>query len=267
MKTKVGAQVFDDPAVRFAIAIPSAIIITALCFALGRWQPAYRTFHEQAPNTTIVLEKALPTPPPPTAPPPTPRPTPPPSPPPMPHVTLAPVPKRAAPRAVHHSGGGHVAPPHPQPAPPVVIAGGTGGGAGTGEGSGEGAGNAGGSGNGTGGTGSDAVNADAPCGFVDLIPFQQPDHSGLITYEHVRATVSFPDGRTQEADFPYRWAYTDPADDPWSPRNLPNPNFVTRVQLPPPGTDTSRFSDLIRYILAHTRSDGTTILQECPKQR
>jgi hypothetical protein len=48
---------------------------------------------------------------------------------------------------------------------------------------------------------------------------------------------------------------------------LPNPNFITRVQLPPAGTNTSRYSDLIRYILDHTRSDGTTILQECPKLR
>jgi hypothetical protein len=270
MKTKVGAQVFDDPVARFAVAIPSAILITALCFALGHWQPASGTFPKQVPATTIVLEKAPPTPPPPT-PAPTPRPTPPPTPPPtprpIPRVTPAPVPQRAAPAAVHRSGGGHVVLPQPKPAQPVVIAGGNGGGAGTGQGSGEGAGNAGGSGNGTGGTGSETVNADAPCGFVDLIPFQQPDRSGQVTYEHVRATVSFPDGHTQEDEFPYRWAYMDPADDPWSPRNLPNPNFITRVQLPPPGTNTSRFSDLIRYILAHTRGDGTTILQECPQQR
>jgi hypothetical protein len=46
---------------------------------------------------------------------------------------------------------------------------------------------------------------------------------------------------------------------------LPNPNFTTRVQLPPSGTDTSSYPELIRYILNHTRADGTTILQECPR--
>lgn len=262
MKTKVGVPAFDDPVARFAVAVPSAIVITALFVALGRCQPADRTLAERNPTTTVLLERAAPTPPPPT-----PHPTPPPTLPPVPRVTLAPVPQRAAPRAVHASGGGHVALPHPKIAPPAVLAGGIGGGAGTGEGSGAGSGNAGGTGNGTGGTGSGTVNADAPCGSVDLIPFQGPDHAGPVTYEHVRATVTFPDGHTQSDEFPYRWAYSDPADDPWSPRNLPNPNFTTRVQLPPPGTNTSRFPELIRYILDHTRPDGTTILQECPRQR
>ena len=140
MKTKVGAAAFDDPVVRFAVAVPSAIAITAL----GRCQPADRTLPENAPATTVVLERAAPTPPPPT-----PRPTPPPTLPPVPRVTLAPVPQRAAPRAVHASGGGHAAPPHPHIAPPAVVVAGSGGGAGTGEGSGQGAGDAGGSGNGT----------------------------------------------------------------------------------------------------------------------
>jgi hypothetical protein len=263
MKTKVGAPAFDDPVRRFAVAVPSAIVITALCFALGRCQPVERSLAETAPPTTVVLERPAPTPLP------TPRPpTPPPTLPPVPRVTLAPVPQRAAPRAVHASGGGHAAPkPHPQVVAPSLIVAGSGGGAGADTGSGEGAGNAGGSGNGTGGTGSGTVNADAPCGSVDLIPFQSPDRSGSITYEHIRATVTFPDGHTQTEEFPYRWAYADPADDPWSVRNMSNANFVTRVQQPPPGTDVSRYSETIRYILDHTRSDGTTILQECPRLR
>jgi hypothetical protein len=265
MKTKVGAPAFDDPRARFAVAVPSAIAITALCFALGRCQPADRTPTEHAPATTVVLEHAAPTPPP--TPRPTPRPTPPPTLPPVPKVTLAPVPERAAPRIKRASGGGHAALRLPQIAPPAVIVAGSGGGAGTGQGAGEGAGDAGGSGNGTGGTGSGNVNADAPCGSVDLIPFQAPDHSGSITYEHVRATVTFPDGHTQSDEFPYRWAYADPADDPWSQQNMQNANFITRVQLPPAGSNASRFGDVIRYILDHTRTDGTTVLQECPRQR
>jgi hypothetical protein len=249
MKTKVGAPAFDDPVRRFAVAVPSAIVLTALCFAFIHYQPAERPLAETAPPATVVLERRPPTPPPPT---PAPRPpTPPPTLPPVPRVTLAPVPERAAPRAVRAPGGGHAAPkPHPQVVVPSVVVAGSGGGAG----------------NGTGGTGSGTGNADAPCGEVDFIPFQAPDHSGSITYEHVLATVTFPDGHKQSAEFPYRWAYANPADDPWSAINLPNPNFLTRMQPPPPDTDLSRYSDTIRYIINHTRSDGTTVLQDCPPQ-
>ena len=267
MKTKVGAPDWaGDPVARFAVAVPSAIAITVLCFALGRCQPTERTLPERTVAATVVLERAAPTPPPP---PPTPRPTPPPTLPPVVKVKFAPVPQRAAPRAVHASGGGHAAPlvpRHVTPAKTVIVAG-SGGGAGPGAGDGEGAGNAGGSGNGTGGTGSDTVNADAPCGRVDFIPFQSPDHAGPTTFEHVQATVTFPDGHQETEQFPYRWSYTDPAADPWSPQNMPKENFDTRLQPPPPSANVSRFSDLIRYILNHTREDGTTILQECPRQR
>lgn len=262
MKTKVG-PVFADPRARLAVAVPGAIVVTLLFFAFLRWQPP--TAHsEQAPVATVVLERAPPTPRP------TPRPTPPPPtpPPPVPRVTLAPVPQRAAPHVVRRSGGGHAVPrPQPQTVAPAVVAAGSGGGAGTGQGSGAGAGDAGGSGNGTGGTGSGTVNAEAPCGYVDLIPYQQPDHRGGLTYEHVNATVTFPDGHKENADFPYPFVYNDPGSDPWSPQNMPNPDFPTHVQFPPPGTDTTRYPDVIRYVLGHTRSDGTTVLQECPEQR
>ena len=187
----------------------------------------------------------------------------------MPKASFAPVPQRAAPRAVHASGGGHAAPvTRAKIAPPAVIVAGSGGGTGPGEGVGLGAGiGGGGSGNGTGGNDSGSVNADAPCGSVDLIPFQLPDRAGAITYEHILATVTFPDGHKESAEFPYRWPYTDPGDDPWSPRNLPNTSFFTRVQLPPAGANTNRYPEVIRYILDHTRNDGTTVLQECPRQR
>jgi hypothetical protein len=266
MKTKVGAPAFDDPVRRFAVAVPGAIIITALCFAFARYQPAERSLPESAPPATVVLERPAPTPPPPT---PTPRPpTPPPTLPPVPRVTIAPAPQRAASRAVRASGGGHAAPkPQPQVVVPSVVVAGSGGGAGVGTGSGEGAGSAGGSGNGTGGTGSGTVNADAPCGEVEFIPFQAPDHAGSITYEHIEATVTFPDGHKQSAELPYRWVYASPADDPWSAINMQNPNFPTRFEFPPPETDLSRYAETIRYIINHTRSDGTTVLQDCPTQR
>ena len=266
MRTKVGAAVFADPVARFAVAIPGAVVITVLFFVFWHWQPPSGTPPEQTPATTVVLERPAPTPP--ATPRPTPPPPPPPTPPPVPPVTLAPVLQRAAPRAVHRSGGGHAAPvARSHVVTPSVIVAGSGGGAGSGAGSGEGAGSAGGSGNGTGGTGSASVNADAPCGSVDLVPYQAAEHAGTITYEHINATVTFPDGHTENADFPYRWAYADPGNDPWSPANMSNPNFTTRVQPPLPGTDTSRYPEVIRYILDHTRSDGTTVLQECPQQR
>jgi hypothetical protein len=262
MKTKVGTPGWaGDPVARFSVAVPSAIAITALCFALGRCQPPDDTIAEHTAASTVVLERAVPAPPP--------RPTPPPTLPPLPKVTFAPVAERAAPRAVHASGGGHAAPltlPRAT-APAAVIVAGSGGAAGPGAGDGEGAGDAGGSGNGTGGAGSGDVNAAAPCGRVDLIPFRSPDHSGSSTFEHISATVTFPDGHKESDEFPYRWSYADAAADPWSPRNMSDDNFITHVQLPPPGAGVSSFPEVIRYILDHTREDGTTILQECPRPR
>ena len=62
--------------------------------------------------------------------------------------------------------------------------------------------------------------------------------------------------------------YPDAADtDPWSARNVRLANLTVRAQVPPSGTDVSRFSPVIRYILDHTRADGTTVLQECPNPR
>ena len=125
MKTKVGAKSLRRSGPAICHRDSDAIVITVLCFALGRCQPAERTLAEVTPRTTVVLERAAPTPPP------TPRPTPPPTQPPVPRVTLAPIPQRAAPRAVRASGGGHAAPPpHLQVVTPSVIVAGSGGGAG-----------------------------------------------------------------------------------------------------------------------------------------
>jgi hypothetical protein len=266
MKTKVGSP-GDDPerTRRFAIAIPTAIAITALLVGLERCQPPDRTVAEQTPATTIVIERAAPTPRP------TPKPTAPPTLPPVVRVTIAPEPQRVAAAITHRSAGGaHTA----QRAVPQISTARTfaapnaGGGNGTsvaaGTGEGTGTGDSSGAGDTSGGS---TVNADAPCGHVDLIPFQNPDRRGSTVSEYVRATVSFPDGHTQSEEFPYRFVYTDPADDPWSAQNMRNDNFLTLVQLPPPSANPSRFPELIRYILNHTRQNGRTVLQECPQQR
>jgi len=277
MKTKVGS-LSDDPgrARRFAIAIPSALVITAAFVVFAHSQNDDRMPAERTPVLTVVFERRLPTPRPtprPT-PKPTPRPSPRPTPPPLPKVTQAPVPQRVGKPVVHHAiGGAHAAQRAlPQLAPPKtsaapVAAGGSGTSIAAGIGAGSGSGN--GTGAGDSGTGADVnVNASAPCGFDDLIPFEAPDRNGTITYEHIRATVTYPDGHTESAEFPYRWSYRDPSDDPWSPHNMNDPNFPTRVQMPPEGADESRFPEVIRYILDHTRREtGTTTLQECPKPR
>jgi hypothetical protein len=59
--------------------------------------------------------------------------------------------------------------------------------------------------------------------------------------------------------------YADYMDaDPWSPLNVRKTNLVVSAQLPPPGSDTHRYPELIRYILDHSTPAGRTILQPCP---
>ena len=269
MKTKVGSPGSDpEQTRRFAIAIPTAVAITAVFVLLGRLQPVGYTVAEEPPAATVRLERAAPTPRPTRRP--TPKPTPPPILTPIVHVTLAPVAQRAGIAALRPAGGTHAAPraiPRTAPARTFAVphaAGGSGTTVAAGSGDGDGSGDA--AGSGDAGSG-DSVNADAPCGAVDLIPFQNPDRRGATLSEYVRATVTFPDRHTQTEDFPYRFVYTDPADDPWSAQNMRNDNFITRVQLPPPGQNVSRLPELIRYIIDHTRQNGTTVLQECPRQR
>jgi hypothetical protein len=261
MRTKVGSVAFaDDPgrARRFAIAVPLAIVLTLLLVALGRWHQPART-PERVAVATVVLERAPPTPPP------TPAPTP------LPRVTAAPVPQRAGPAAVRaqtpaRAPKAATAPKAPAPSS-IAAAPGAGLGAAPGSGAAD-AGDTGDVGAGTGGTGTDAVNADAPCGYVDFIPEGPPSMRGSTSYETIRATVRFPDGHQESDDFPYPWIYPDAADtDPWSARNVRVANLTVHAQLPPSETDASRFSPVIRYILDHTRADGTTVLQECPKLR
>jgi hypothetical protein len=267
MKTKVGSP-GDDPerTRRFAIAIPSAVAITAMFVLLTQFQPADRPAAEQAPATTIVLEKA----------PPTPRPTPTPKPPPPPivrpvvTVTIAPVPERAAPAAPRPIGGAHaaqraiprVAAPKTFAAPNAASGGGTdvaaGTGTGTGSGDSAGPGDAGGNGN---------VNADAPCGTVDIIPFQSPDRKNGAIYEHVQATITYPDGHKDTQEIPYPFIYRDADADPWSAHNMQTNIGSTPFQPPPPGANPARYSEPIRYILDHTLSNGHTTLQECPRLR
>ncbi len=249
------------------IAIILAILITALEAAIAAWHwPATPVPPEHVVATTIVLERAPPTPRPTPAPTPTPVPTTIPTP--LVHVTVAPV-QRAAPPQQHHAGGAsavvqpvrHPMVHHTRTAPRAVAA--LGDGAGSGSGVGDDAGS--GAGNGTGGSGTGLVDAQ-PCGEVDFLPNEAPRIVGDVSYETIRATVRYPDGHRASDVFPYPWVYADWMDtDPWSPLNVRKANEVAFAQLPPPGENPQRYSDVIRYILDHTTSAGHTILQPCPR--
>lgn len=261
----------------------------AFALAIAITEVAIGFFHQRPPDTresvgpisTVVMERRpSPTPAPtprPTKPPPTPRPTLAP----VPHVTIAAVAQRAAPKAhkprggtqsahvatPHHAKPKNFAVPHARGGAGVAVAPGAGSGNGAGDGSGDA--NGGGAGNGTGGTGNGAVNADTPCGFVEFIPINAPKYTNGVASETIRATVHFPDGHAQSELFPYPWTYTNAEQtDPWSTTNLRRKDSIpVYAQLPPPGSDPSRFPELIRYLLDHTQPNGATTLAECPRSR
>jgi len=268
---------------RWIIAVALSIAINEIAIGLLR-APGPAPEPPPVKPTLVVLERPRPTPRP--TPAPTPRPTPKPTPPPVVHVppraTIAPVPQVAAAKAagvrsrVH---GGALAKPihhfknfdvYQQLAKSGLgrAAGvsGTGTGLGVGAASGGGA-NGTGAGNGESGTGTGGVNANTPCGEVLFNVRGAPAyHNGAAT-ERITATVQFPDGHTETDTFPYTWTYQDgERDDPWSSTNLANHNLQVRLIFPPPGTDTTSFPPLIKYILDHSRANGTTVLEDCPNQ-
>lgn len=261
----------------FAIALSVAINEIAIGF-LRLPGPA----NEPPPvkPTKIVLERARPTPRP------TPVPTPRPTPPPIVHVppraTIAPVPRVAAAKAagvpapVH---GGAAAKPVPRFTNFDIYrqlaksrlgraAGVAGTGAGTGVGAATGGGaNGTGAGEGTAGTGTGSVNANTPCGEVVFNVRGAPQYRDGAATERITATVQFPDGHTETDTFPYSWTYEHgERDDPWSSTNLAKQNVDIPLLFPPPGADTSAYPPLIKYILDHTRTNGTTVLEPCPNQ-
>ena len=257
---------------RMIVAIALAIALHEILLGFVHGPPRLSDTEKEPVSTRIVMETPRPTPKP------TPRPTQPPTPPPRvtppPHVTPAPVKEIAARAKGHparrHGGGAHKA---IAKAKTGTYANPRASGAGTGASSGHGSGNVpgvggglAGTGTGTAGNGNGAVNANTPCGIVEFRPTAAPRYSNGTAYEPVQATVSFPDGHTESARFPYPWIYPNGEQtDPWSDTNLKNPNFVTTLHFPPPGTDMSTFPDLIKYIIKHTDPGGYTDLPDCPK--
>jgi hypothetical protein len=221
---------------------------------------------------------------------------------PTPRPTPTPVPVRRTPAPVRHlvprfrqtagtrapgppthervHGGAAAAKTHPETKTSLVYqelaksglghaAGVSGSGAGQSAGAATGGGDAGaGAGNGTGDHGAGMGATDVPCGEVNFFITGTPTNPDRNTQiEHVYAVVTFPDGHNERADFPYPWVYHDPEEnDPWSSTQLRlHPTSPVLMQLPPPGVDTTAYPELIRYIIKHTGSDGSTVLHDCPK--
>jgi hypothetical protein len=130
---------------------------------------------------------------------------------------------------------------------------------------GEGAGNAAGAGslgNGAGGNGTGGIE---PCGgvtFVDLHGSRY-DSSTHGFYVDIRMSVRFPDGHSEATILDYPFYYPNEAANPWSDRNLSNPDVPTLMQRPPEALAAGEPS-LVQYVLAHTEPDGFTRLQDCP---
>ncbi|GAC1407833.1 MAG: hypothetical protein NVSMB64_15180 [Candidatus Velthaea sp.] len=264
---------------RWALALAGSIAINEI--AIGLFGLPNDEKPEAPPAATLVMLERRPTPRPTV--PPTPKPTPPPVVRVPPHATPAPVAQTAAKRAAGVKAPTHGGRPSPERvAKPKLdvytllahtglgrakgIAG-TGTGVGTGAAAGGGdAGTA--AGAGTSGNGSGAVNANKPCGDVTFNIKGAPKYVSGTAYENVYAIVSFPDGHTETAFFPYKWVYPDgERTDPWSNTNLkehPGDDYEIVAQTPPPGSDISGYEPLIRYILVHTGPDGHTNLGSCP---
>ena len=115
-----------------------------------------------------------------------------------------------------------------------------------------------GNGNGTGG----APAAHEPCGYVEFIPTDQPhiDPNTGRVQETVEVRVHFADGTQQSQQLDYPFVYPSISTDPFGDRSVADPAF----QFPPPGMRAQE-PDVVQYVMAHTRSDGTTRLKDCPK--
>lgn len=106
-----------------------------------------------------------------------------------------------------------------------------------------------------------APTASEPCGYVEFLPIDQAhvDPATGRVFENVQVVVHFPGNGEQTQPLDYPFVYSDASQDPFEQSRLPDPKF----QFPPPDLRAGE-PDVVQYVMAHTRSDGTTRLQPCP---
>ncbi|HUA08203.1 MAG TPA: hypothetical protein VMA98_02945 [Candidatus Acidoferrales bacterium] len=193
-------------------------------------------------------------------------PTPAPAPTPPPHrllaQTLVPAGTHARVEPVKHLGARRPTPPKVVAATPdaSLPSGGTGAGAQQGAAAGSlSATN--GNGNGTGATGSG--NGAALCGAVDFESMGSARfdaQSGEYLRSNIIATVYYTDGTSERIPLNWTWRYKSEADDPFNPSS----SALMLFQFPPAEQRASEPAAIL-YIIAHTRADGTTTLNDqCP---
>jgi hypothetical protein len=130
-------------------------------------------------------------------------------------------------------------------------------GSGTVAGAGTGAGNQ--------GSGTGAASGTMPCGFVT---FSDPHGSQFDSrtrgfWVDIRMSVHLADGSSQSMILDYPWYYPSEAANPWSDRNVRDPNFPTRFQ-PPPTDKIAEEPQLVKYVIEHSTPEGVTLLNDCP---
>lgn len=118
---------------------------------------------------------------------------------------------------------------------------------------------------GSAGNGAGATGAEQPCGFVT---FSDPHGSAYDVrtrgfWVDIRMSVRFADGTSQSLILDYPWYYASEAANPWSDRNLKDPDFPTRFQAPPPEKLASEPA-LVQYVMHHSTPEGLTLLGDCP---
>ena len=112
-----------------------------------------------------------------------------------------------------------------------------------------------GAGSGTQGGGTGAASGAPPCGYVT---FSDPHGSHFDPRTHgfwvdIRMSVHFADGSAQSMILDYPWYYSSEAANPWSSRNVNDPNFPTRFQPPPSERSPASRNSEVRHGPQHAR--------------
>jgi hypothetical protein len=123
-----------------------------------------------------------------------------------------------------------------------------------------------GTGSGASGGGTADQSDNEPCGFVSFSDphgsHYDPQTRGF--WVDIRMSVRFPDGSDQSLILDYPWYYASEDANPWSDRNIRDPNFPTRFQSPPQEKIAGE-PPLVKYVIAHSTPDGMTLLRDCPQ--